>query len=138
MLKPSILLFLWGRPPGLRGTPRSHSWLFPLICLHLYSSVAILLAQEAVPSNYILGPDDQITLFVANLDEASNKPMRIDRRGDLNIPLAGRIHAAGLTPDQLESQIETRLKKQLNDPNVAVPGVHQLEGRITRDHLIYV
>jgi polysaccharide export outer membrane protein len=104
---------------------------------------------ETVPSNYILGPDDQITLSVANLEEMSGKPMRIDMRGDVNVPIAGRIHAAGLTPDQLESEIESRLKGQLNDPRVIVsitdfrsqpvsilgavnsPGVHQLEGRKT-------
>jgi polysaccharide export outer membrane protein len=106
-------------------------------------------SQDAIPSNYILGPDDQVTLFVTDLDEISGKPTRIDIRGDLNIALAGRIHAAGLTSNQLEVEIEHRLKKQLNDPHVVVnvtefrsqpvsilgavatPGVHQLEGRKT-------
>lgn len=103
----------------------------------------------AVPINYILGPEDQITLFVADLEEISGKPIRIDMRGDLNIPIAGRVHAAGLTADQLEVEIESRLKKQVHEPHVIVsvsefrsqpvsvlgyvtnPGVHQLEGRKT-------
>jgi polysaccharide export outer membrane protein len=104
---------------------------------------------ESIPSNYLLGPDDQVTLFVTDLDEISGKPTRIDIRGDLNIPLAGRVQAAGLTANQLEVEIEQRLTKQLNDPHVVVnvtefrsqpvsilgavstPGVHQLEGRKT-------
>jgi len=106
-------------------------------------------ASSNAPVNYTLGPNDQITLSVADLDEISNKPMRIDMRGDLNLPLAGRIHAEGLTPDQLESELESILKKDLKDPHVVVtvsefrsqpvsvlgnvvsPGVHQLEGRKT-------
>ncbi len=137
---------------------RASAWLcfFPL--LWSYSAFAQnsaapitghLEAVSNTPTNYILGPNDQITLSVADLDEISNKPMRIDMRGDLNIPLAGRIHAEGLTPDQLESEIESALKKNLRDPHVVVnvsefrsqpvsvlgnvvsPGVHQLEGRKT-------
>ncbi len=124
------------------------------ICGHS-SSLAVLAVgadsghPEAIPTNYILGPDDLITLSVNNLDEISGKPMRIDRHGDINLPLAGRIHAAGLTADQLEAEIESRLKNQLNNPHVIVsvtefrsqpvsilgavnqPGVHQLEGRKT-------
>ena len=104
---------------------------------------------DPAPSNYILGPDDQITLFVSDLDEISNKPMRIDMRGDLTLPLAGRVHAAGFTADQLESEITDRLTKYLRNPEVVVsitdfrsqpisilgavmqPGVHQLLGHKT-------
>jgi polysaccharide biosynthesis/export protein len=101
------------------------------------------------PSNYVLGADDQITLTVSDIDELSNKPMRIDMKGNIHLPMAGRVHAAGLTAEQLQSEIEERLKKFLNDPNVVVsvseyrsqpvsvlgavntPGVHQLEGHKT-------
>lgn len=104
---------------------------------------------DPAPSNYILGPDDQITLFVPDVDEISNKPMRIDMRGDLNVPLAGRVRAAGLTANQLESELEDRMRKYVKDPQVVVgvtefksqpisvlgevgtPGVHQLSGHKT-------
>ena len=104
---------------------------------------------ENAPLSYILGPDDQVTLFVSDIEEISNKPMRIDMRGNLTLPLAGRLRAAGLTAGQLEAEIETRLRKFLNDPEVVVnitdfrsqpvsvlgavatPGVHQLEGHKT-------
>ena len=104
---------------------------------------------ESAPSSYILGPDDQVTLFVYDIEEISDKPMRIDMRGNLSLPLAGRLHAAGLTAGQLEAAIETRLRKFLKDPEVVVsitefrsqpvsvlgavttPGVHQLEGHKT-------
>ncbi len=105
--------------------------------------------QQSAPTDYILGPGDLINLSVANLEEMSNRPMRIDGRGDINLPLVGRIHAADLTAANLEAEIEARLQKQLNEPHVIVgvvefrsqpvsvlgyvtsPGVHQLEGHKT-------
>ena len=111
--------------------------------------VSSVLGQESSPPDYILGVNDQITLSVPNLDEMSGRPTRIDMNGDINIPIAGRIHVAGLTAGQLESRIESLLQSQLNRPRVIVniaefrsqpvtllgavnaPGVHQLEGRKT-------
>lgn len=101
------------------------------------------------PSTYMLGPDDQITLYVSDAEEISGKPMRIDMRGDINLPMAGRIHAAGFTAEQLEAAIGNRLKRFFQGPDVVVsitefrsqpisvlgavntPGVHQLQGRKT-------
>jgi polysaccharide export outer membrane protein len=105
---------------------------------------------ESTPSNYILGPDDQITVLVSDVEELNNKQsIRVDMKGDINLPLVGRLHAGGLTADQLESEIRTRLKNLVHDPDVVVsisdfhsqpvsvlgavtnPGVHQLEGHKT-------
>ena len=104
---------------------------------------------ESAPSSYILGPGDQVTLFVPDVEEISDKPMRIDMRGELNLPLAGRVHAADQTAGQLEAAVEARLRKFVKDPEVVVtitefhsqpvsvlgavmtPGVHQLEGHKT-------
>jgi polysaccharide export outer membrane protein len=105
--------------------------------------------DAATPSNYTLGPDDQITLFVSDVDDLSNKPMRIDMKGNITLPMVGRVHAAGLTVDELRAAIEQRMKKFVNDPDVLItvteyrsqpvsilgavntPGVHQLEGHKT-------
>ena len=97
----------------------------------------------------LLGPDDQITIRVADEDEISDKPVRISSTGYITLPLAGKIHAAGLTVEQLEAEITERMKTYLNEPAVSVtrmemrsqpvsvigavttPGVHQLQGRKT-------
>jgi polysaccharide export outer membrane protein len=104
---------------------------------------------EAAPANYVLGSDDLLTLSVPDLEEISNKPVRIDIRGDITLPVLGRVHAAGLTTEQLAFDIVARLKRVLRDPEVVVsvvefrsqpvsvlgsvntPGVHQLEGHKT-------
>ena len=108
--------------------------------------------SEVQPTTYTLGPEDQILVKVLDADEISTKdnaPIRIDSRGTITLPMIGRLTAAGLTTDQLEVEIETRLKKFIHEPDVSVyltemrsqpisilgsvttPGVHQLQGRKT-------
>jgi len=102
---------------------------------------------DAAPTNYTLGPDDQIAIQAPDVEEISKQPVRIDMRGNINLPMVGRLHAAGLTADELELQIKERLRKYLQEPDVTVsitefrsqpisilgavqtPGVHQLQGR---------
>ena len=69
---------------------------------------------------YILGPDDQITILAPDIEEISGKPFRIDMRGNVSLPMAGRIEAAGLTTDQLEARIKERFKRYLQRPDITV------------------
>jgi polysaccharide export outer membrane protein len=104
-------------------------------------------AVEAPRLTYIIGPNDQIVIHAPNAEEIDNKPVRIDTRGTINLPLIGRIQARGLTSEQLEASINERLSKYLVNPDVTVdvvemhsqpisvlgavgnPGVHQLQGQ---------
>jgi len=52
------------------------------------------------PSPYVLGPDDQIKIWALGVEEISDKPMRIDPGGFIDLPVIGRIHAGGLTVEQ--------------------------------------
>jgi polysaccharide biosynthesis/export protein len=70
--------------------------------------------------DYPLGPGDEISVHVLDLDEISDKPTRIDLHGDLRLPLAGEFHAEGLTTRQLQDQIVGRLKGILLNPVVTV------------------
>jgi polysaccharide export outer membrane protein len=116
--------------------------------LLLFLGGAIALAQtRPQPSPYILGLDDQVLIQVLDASEIGTNPFRIDMRGYINVPLAGRIHAAGLTVEQLETELGARLKDYLQKPAVTVsvaefrsqpvsilgmvnnPGVHQIRGR---------
>jgi polysaccharide biosynthesis/export protein len=99
--------------------------------------------------NYILGPNDEIVILAVDAEEIANKPVRITTSGDINLPMVGRIHAAGMSLEQLEGEVNQRLSKYIKDPHVAIsvaqsksqpvsvfgavgaPGVVQLEGRKT-------
>jgi polysaccharide biosynthesis/export protein len=105
---------------------------------------------RVVSPDYVLGPGDQITLIVPGLEEQYNeKVFRIDASGDVTLPLIGRIHAAGLSTAALETDLKTRFRTVLKDPQVVVniatfgsepvsvlgavraPGIVQLQGRKT-------
>jgi polysaccharide export outer membrane protein len=97
---------------------------------------------------YTLGPGDQIVVRVQDLEEFDKTPIiGIDPQGNINLPDVGRIHAAGLTTEQLEAAIAEPLKKTLVKPDVSVnltemrsqrvsvlgevktPGVYPLQGQ---------
>jgi polysaccharide export outer membrane protein len=111
--------------------------------------LSALNATPAPPRDYVLGPDDQISVWVADAADISGKATNIDPGGDITLPLVGRLRAAGLTTHELETELSTRLKKYFVSPQVVVsitefrsqpvsmigavnaPGVHQLRGRKT-------
>ncbi|MDQ6734029.1 MAG: polysaccharide export protein, partial [Nitrospirota bacterium] len=105
-------------------------------------------ADEFVRSTYVLGVHDQITVRMTELEE-TEKNIRIAQDGYINLPTIGRIHAAGLTVEQLEAELVEKLKQFVRKPQVSVevkefrsqpvsvigavnkPGVRQLEGEKT-------
>jgi polysaccharide biosynthesis/export protein len=113
------------------------------------SGPVLPVSEATLPASYVLGPDDQINIRALDADEISDKPIRIGLDGRINLPLVGRMMAAGLTTQQLEAELESRLKAFVKTPHVAVavlemrsqpvsvigavsaPGVHQLQGRKT-------
>jgi polysaccharide export outer membrane protein len=120
---------------------RVHPWL-------LLFFLKVLTAQT--PDTYALGIDDQLMVKALDAEEVTTTaPIRIDARGNITLPMIGRIHAAGLTTEQLADLLEEQLKKYLQHPDVSVylvemrsqpisilgavttPGVHQLQGHKT-------
>ena len=83
-------------------------------------SCAWFCALAESPFNYVLGPDDEITVQAADIEEISGKPVRIDLRGNINLPMIGRVQARGLTVDELEVEIRNRMKRYLQEPDVSI------------------
>ena len=99
--------------------------------------------------NDLLGVDDQITVHLQDLEEVTDKTMRIGSSGDISLPYVGRVHAAGLSVAELEQTISERMKRYVKQPEITVnrtemrsqpvsvigqvktPGVQQLKGRKT-------
>lgn len=72
-------------------------------------------------ADYLLGADDQLTVTVVDLEtDFTDKTFTINGSGDVTLPHAGRIHAAGLTTVALENEIRARLGHVLKDPQVVV------------------
>jgi polysaccharide biosynthesis/export protein len=99
---------------------------------------------------YLIGPFDKLTIDVFGIEELSQREVQTDAGGRISFPLAGVIEAAGKTPSELESEIESRLRKRyVRDPQVTVnlketvsqvitvdgqvkePGLYPVVGRMT-------
>jgi polysaccharide export outer membrane protein len=72
-----------------------------------------------VGAHYRIGADDVLTVNVWHEPEVSrNVPVRPD--GKISLPLVGDVQAAGMTPTELENELEARFAKYLTNPNVSV------------------
>jgi polysaccharide export outer membrane protein len=107
------------------------------------------LPPDTVRPNYILGPNDQILIRAPEAEEIDNRPFRIDGDGNINLPLIGRIHAGGMSLQELEADVVKRLREYIREPQVFVtvvqfrsepvffvglfvkPGIYTLQGNRT-------
>ncbi|WP_158797054.1 SLBB domain-containing protein [Pedobacter sp. L105] len=64
----------------------------------------------ATPSNYILGPDDQLVITVSGYQE-TNIQTQVDAEGAIFIPQIGAIHIIGLSIEQATAMIRNRMSQ---------------------------
>jgi polysaccharide export outer membrane protein len=109
--------------------------------------------RELIPRDngapYRLGPGDEIKVYQENAPELDGKAARLDDRGFVSLPLAGRVKLGGLTLEESEQALAVPIGKLLVRPSPVVsiteyksqpvsvmgavntPGVLQLQGRKT-------
>jgi polysaccharide export outer membrane protein len=73
-----------------------------------------------VMDDYVIGSGDQLSVFVYRNPDLSEGGVAVRPDGRISTPLIEDIVAAGKTPTQLAREIEDRLKKYIQDPNVTV------------------
>lgn len=77
------------------------------------------LGAQASPAQYIIGPLDQVQIFVAGAPELSvTVPVRPD--GRVSTPLVQDMVAAGKTPSQLARDLQQALRPYVQEPEVSV------------------
>lgn len=85
-----------------------------------FSSLAAGASQANQPTNYIVGPQDVLTITSFDQEDLSGK-YAIDADGTFTFPLIGRVKAGGLTLRQLEAELKRLLKDGFfKDPQLAV------------------
>lgn len=119
------------------------------VCLTILGAGTKLISRDSQSKQgIIIGPEDTVSIVALDADEIS-KSWRVASSGELNLPMLGKIQAAGLTVDQLEQEVATRMKRFYRDPQVTVfvsefrsqpvsvvgavekPGTYQLQGAKT-------
>ena len=85
----------------------------------------------SVPAGYILSPNDQVAVEVFGEDDLRISG-RLTPEGNLNVPLLGSIHLAGLTPTQAASRLtELYSRDYLVNPKINVTLVSYGSRRFT-------
>jgi polysaccharide export outer membrane protein len=76
-------------------------------------------AGTAVSEEFVIGNGDVLAINVWKETEVSHVvPVRSD--GRISLPLVGEVQAGGRTPKQLETDISTKLKDYVSEPEVTV------------------
>jgi len=70
--------------------------------------------------DYIIGSGDNLSIFVYRNPDLSEAGVAVRPDGRISTPLIEDIVAAGKTPTQLAREIEERLAKFVQEPNVTV------------------
>lgn len=74
-----------------------------------------------MPSEYLIGPGDIVSLGVFNEPELSIDKLPVDEAGNIQVPLIGAVQVSGLTPAKASSLIATRLgARYLRSPQVTL------------------
>lgn len=66
---------------------------------------------DARPTAYRLGPGDQIRMLTYG-EDALSEIFRVNAEGNISVPLLGNVHAAGLTTDQLATEVSQILARR--------------------------
>jgi polysaccharide export outer membrane protein len=83
------------------------------------SPTAMPKVTPAVPTDYVIGPEDMLQVTVWKNDALSKAvPVRPD--GKISLPLLHDIHASGLTAMQLRDKIAVALAEFMPSPEVSV------------------
>lgn len=114
------------------------------------NTAAANLLNNRIGPNYLIGPEDVLTIDVFDVPELSKLDVEVSNDGTVSVPLIGSVKAAGLTQRQLRDELTQEWgKKYLNHPqvtlfikdfksrpvsvvgSVAKPGVYYMTGRRT-------
>jgi polysaccharide export outer membrane protein len=152
-----ISLFLVGAPALAQSSANGGSEPSPQTQSSMENNQRLLETRENLVGSTIasrsnesrIGPDDLLNISIFEAPEM-NCTERVSASGDISLPLLGGVHAAGLTPKELESVLEGLLRKSyMKDPHVGVsiqellshpvsvvgavkmPGVFQIRGTKT-------
>lgn len=77
--------------------------------------------EQSPTADYVIGPEDMLKIDVFEIPELSNLAVRVANDGTIRVPLLGHVEAAGLTPKELGTTLQSLWgRNYLQDPQVSV------------------
>jgi polysaccharide biosynthesis/export protein len=74
--------------------------------------------SQATSTDYPIGIGDLLQISVAGVDDFKERTVRVGSEGNIDLPLIGTIHAAGIPESQLRDNLAKALEKYMYDPQV--------------------
>jgi polysaccharide export outer membrane protein len=109
-----VLLAVFGSLASCSGPPKGGTEVAPM-------KVDPGLAKDGPQSDeYIIGAGDQLSIFVYRNPDLSEGGVAVRPDGRISTPLIEDIMAAGKKPKELARELELKLAKFIQDPNVTV------------------
>jgi polysaccharide export outer membrane protein len=111
-----IILLLAALAPlaGCGGPPKGGTEVAPM------KTDPGLAGQDKASDEYVIGSGDQLSVFVYRNPDLSEGGVAVRPDGRISTPLIEDIVAAGKTPKALARELEQKLAKFIQDPNVTV------------------
>lgn len=104
-------------------------------------------AKGFTDTAYVLGPGDEVQVYIAEAEESADKATLVDANGYIRVPLIGRVRVGGMTVSGAEALLVEKLKTYFIKPHVVLtisqygsqpvsvigavkqPGVQQVRGK---------
>jgi polysaccharide export outer membrane protein len=78
-------------------------------------------AAARMESGYRIGVFDRLLVDVLGFEELSKREFQVDAAGNIALPIAGAVRAAGRTPDEVAQDIVTKMRAgYVRNPQVSV------------------
>jgi protein involved in polysaccharide export with SLBB domain len=71
-------------------------------------------------TGFDLGVGDVLRISVPAIDQLTNRTVRVDENGTIDLPLAGQLDASGKSEQEVREELVRRLHKYMKHPQVAV------------------
>lgn len=85
------------------------------------NEAAAELLNSRIGPNYLIGPEDVVTIDVLDVPDLSKFDAQVANDGTISVPLLGSVKAAGLTQSALRDELEKDWgQKYLNHPQVSL------------------
>lgn len=85
----------------------------------LLVAASVAQAQRGATPDYIIGPNDVLSVYVWNHPEISTQ-VSVSQSGNVSYPLIGEVQVGGITVRDAEERIRKSLEKYYVDPKVTV------------------
>jgi protein involved in polysaccharide export with SLBB domain len=76
--------------------------------------------EQTTASDYPIGPGDLLRITVVGIDQLEKQEVRVTGDGTVTFPFAGTVPVAHMTDEDLERELERRLRAYIHDPEVSV------------------